>query len=277
MYRAWLIYDEEGAAGNRDYIERHFQLGKRFGFSFELKIRKRDRITEAGEALPDFAIVRTICPPLSLALERKGVPVFNPYSVSEICNHKGKTTRYVREHTTVPVIDTMTFSREQLTPGLLARYPGRVVKAVDGHGGRQVFRTDEPWQKIQDGTGVSDVVIQPFIRGPGKDVRVYVVGDEVIGAVERTSPDGFRSNYSLGGKVKSYSLGQNERDYVSQICRIFAFGMVGIDFILREDGSFIFNEIEDVVGARMLYQCQPETRLLERYFSFIEEKLLHYV
>ena len=29
---------------------------------------------------------------------------------------------------------------------------------------------------------------------------------------------------------------------------------VGIDFILDDNNKFIFNEIEDVVGSRMLYQ-----------------------
>ena len=31
--------------------------------------------------------------------------------------------------------------------------------------------------------------------------------------------------------------------------------MVGIDFILTRDGSLIFNELEEMVGSRMLYNC----------------------
>ena len=30
-----------------------------------------------------------------------------------------------------------------------------------------------------------------------------------------------------------------------------------------------------VVGARMLYQCQPDVHLLEQYFTFVSDKLLH--
>ena len=124
------------------------------------------------------------------------------------------------------------------------------------------------------GIGTSDFVIQPFIDGPGKDVRVYVIGNDVIGAVERTAADGFRSNFSLGGSVTNYELRPEDTACVDKICRLFSFGMVGIDFIIDKDNHFIFNEIEDVVGARMLYSCNPEINLLERYFTFILDKLL---
>ena len=39
---------------------------------------------------------------------------------------------------------------------------------------------------------------------------------------------------------------------VNKVIDIFDFGFVGIDFMFS-DGQMIFNEIEDVVGARMLY------------------------
>ena len=51
--------------------------------------------------------------------------------------------------------------------------------------------------------------------------------------------------------------------------------MVGIDFILDENNHWLLNEIEDVVGSRMLYQCQPDVHLLEQYFTFVSDKLLH--
>ena len=41
-------------------------------------------------------------------------------------------------------------------------------------------------------------------------------------------------------------------DYVNQVVQVFDFGMVGIDFILDENNHWLLNEIEDVVGARML-------------------------
>lgn len=277
--KAWLIYDEERAAANRSYIQMHYETGERYGIRFQLlmddevkQILKQDTLAE----YPDFAIVRTIAPSLSQNLENNSIPVFNPAFVSKICNDKWKTISYIKENTTIPVIETYRYDNRQLSESLLQAYPEHVIKSVDGHGGKQVFRTTDPFSRICHGIGCSDFIIQPFVRGEGKDIRVYVIGREIIGAVERTSPDGFRANFSLGGRVASRTLEREERQMTEEICRLFDFGMVGIDFILDEKGNFLFNEIEDVVGARMLYQCQPGIRLLDQYFAFIIDKLLHY-
>lgn len=272
MITAWLIYDDEGAKRNADYIALHKEIGISQGISFVLK-RAEDLLQNIPNEHPDFAIVRAICPTLSKRLEEDGILIFNPAFVSEICNDKGKTIEYVAEKTEVLVIPTKRFTRGELTEELLAAYPHSVVKAVDGHGGTQVFRSEEAITEIRRGLGNSDFVIQPFIKGGGRDVRVYVIGKEIIEAVERISPDGFKSNYSQGGTVRMYSLTEREKNFVRQICEVFSFGMVGIDFIIDETGAFILNEIEDVVGARMLYACCPEIDLLGKYFSYIRSVL----
>ncbi len=276
MVKAWLIYDEEGAIRNADYIRMHQETGRNFQIEFQLVMA--DKLWQTScpdkEERPDFAIVRTIQPLLSRRLEKWGIPVFNNAFVSEICNHKGKTMDYVKRHCDVPVIPTESFSHEALSRKLLSDYPYHVIKATAGHGGKQVFRTSDDWEEINKGIGSSDFVIQPFVKGPGKDLRFYVIGDEIVGAILRQSKDGFRANFSLGGSVRSYEWGEKEEQLVHKICRAFSFGLVGIDFLMDEKGNWILNEIEDVVGARMLYQCQPETRLLEKYFSFILDKLL---
>ena len=272
MITAWLIYDDEGGKRNADYIALHKEIGISQGISFVLK-RAEDLLQNIPNEHPDFAIVRAICPTLSKRLEEDGILIFNPAFVSEICNDKGKTIEYVAEKTEVPVIPTEGFVAGELTESLLAAHPDSVVKAVDGHGGTQVFRSEKAIAEIRRGLGDSDFIIQPFIKGGGRDVRVYVIGKEIVGAVERISPDGFKSNYSQGGTVRMYSLMEREKNFVRQICEVFSFGMVGIDFIIDETGAFILNEIEDVVGARMLYACCPEIDLLGKYFSYIRSVL----
>jgi gamma-F420-2:alpha-L-glutamate ligase len=255
----------------------HREIGKKFDICFDLKL-----LPEVSKNLktlaekPDFAIVRSICPVFSEQLEAQKIPVFNNSFVSRICNDKGKTIQYIESGTDVSCVPTKGFKNEKLKPELLQNYPKHVIKAADGHGGAQVFRTMEAFEKIKKGIGKSDFIIQPFIHGPGKDVRVYVIGKEIVGAVERTAPaGGFRSNFSLGGSVKNHMLSDENRRNVNKICELFSFGLVGIDFIIDEESHFLLNEIEDVVGARMLYQCNPDIALLEKYFSFILDKILH--
>lgn len=268
--RAWLVYDKEGAIRNADYIAMHRQLAKEFSMTLRLVMDfEVPALLSMEEELPDICFVRTISPELSYAIERKGIRVFNPAMVSEICNDKGKTTAYVEKHTSVPVVPTKRYACELLSKELLVSSGDSVIKAVDGHGGKQVFSTTDAYDLIARGIGQSDFVIQPLIRGAGKDIRVYVIGDSIMGAVEREAKSGFKSNFSLGGIVRPYSLRKEEQEQVEKIVSCFPFGMVGIDFIVDENGQFLFNEIEDVVGARMYYQCYPERNLLRDYFSYI--------
>ena len=95
-----------------------------------------------------------------------------------------------------------------------------------------------------------------------------MIGKEIIAAVLRTAKEGFKSNFSLGGEVRLYELSEEEKNLVYRIIKQFEIGMVGIDFIIGDEGELIFNEIEDVVGSRMLYQCS-EINLVEKYLKYI--------
>ena len=47
--------------------------------------------------------------------------------------------------------------------------------------------------------------------------------------------------------------------------------MVSIDFIIDDNDQLIFNEIEDVVGARMLYKCS-DIDIVREYLSYIKKE-----
>ena len=304
---AWLVYDREGADRNRDYIEYHHKVGKRYGITFRLifvEELSEDIIDDAiTKDRPDFCIVRTMYTPVYAALESRGIRCFNSYKVSYLTDHKGRCIEYIREHTSVPVVPTTVISCAGDRPGEdekissesignksyknisdmidhLKNYPGYVIKSATGHGGSEVMRlTGTFLSPALSWLEKDDILLQPFIDGPGEDVRVYVIGDEIVSAVKRRVGSGrsdsgeFRANASLGGEVSVYELSDDERRLVRQITDQFDFGMVGIDFIVDENGAFIFNEIENVVGARMLYRCCPDVDILDRYLKYIVDYL----
>ncbi|MBP5313113.1 MAG: hypothetical protein J6112_09815, partial [Clostridia bacterium] len=60
-------------------------------------------------------------------------------------------------------------------------------------------------------------------------------------------------NFSLGGKAEPYTLSPEEEETVYKIVReLKSPDLIGADFLVTEEG-LLFNEIEDVVGTRMLY------------------------
>jgi gamma-F420-2:alpha-L-glutamate ligase len=303
---AWMIYFRDSAIYNRQYIQFYIEEGHKLGIEVklilveELEFGVRDNVWflayEKQEVVkPEFAICRAIYPLLNRHLEYMGIRVFNNSFVSEICNDKARTYQYLAK-TGIKMVDSSFYRNNQVTEVITqAVQPNArkkvnspemhpnvskdvktqaeqpiVIKAVDGHGGSQVFLLEDTTkqEEIIKGIGSSDVVVQPLTGSRHQDLRVYVIGKEIIAAVLRTAKDGFKSNFSLGGEVRIYQLNQEEIDIVNLIINQFDFGLVGIDFIIGEEGNLIFNEIEDVVGSRMLYQCS-DINIVERYLKFI--------
>jgi Glutathione synthase/Ribosomal protein S6 modification enzyme (glutaminyl transferase) len=292
---AWIIYYRDGADYNRQYINFYIEKGKKLGIDVklilveDLEFGVRDSkwlLTYQKNyiANPDFVIFRAIHPLLNKQLETMGIPVFNNSFISEICNDKAKTYQYLAK-TGIKMVDSCFYRNNQVRELLDTINAPTIIKAVEGHGGSQVFLWDNSYnQRLNDnriqkskeikeqilkGISNSDVVVQPLIGNKNQDLRVYVIGKEIIAAVLRTAKDGFKSNFSLGGEVTKYELKDEEKKIVHCIIEQFDFGLVGIDFIIGNEGELIFNEIEDVVGSRMLYQCAPEINIVELYLKYI--------
>lgn len=283
----WLIYRKKDVEKNKRYINFYIEEGSRIGIQIKLILVEnlyfaiKDNklfMDYNGEKIdkPDFAINRSIYPLLSKHLEDMAIKVYNNSKVAEICNDKGRTHQYLARYG-IAMVDTRFLKGDMLHEAFNRIKEATVIKGVSGHGGNQVFLYDprkssnKQKERIISKLKDTDVVIQPLI---GKqDLRVYVIGDKIIAGILRTAKSGFKSNYSLGGEVREYLLSREEKNLIKDIIKAFDFGLVGIDFLIQEDGSLLFNEIEDVVGARMLYQC-TDINIVGLYLNHIRDELL---
>lgn len=282
----WILYGRKEAEYNKHYITMYQEEGKKFDITFEVIIVEELEfgirnntwyIEYQGEnvKLPKFVISRAIYPILSKQLECMKIPVFNGSEVARICNDKALTYQAVAS-LGIDIIDTTFCKQGKLRDSLSRRNTKTVVKTVDGHGGQQVYLVD-PSDSLQVDEVVMDTchhdtVLQPLVGTAHKDLRVYVIGDAIIAAILRKAKEGFKSNFSLGGDVSVYELNKEEREKVQLIIELVKPDMVGIDFIVGDNGELIFNEIEDVVGARMLYQC-TDINLVKLYIEHILDHL----
>ncbi len=244
---AWLVYEKSGMLRNRRYIDFYFEEGKKRGVKFCLVLC--DEPLPQGK--PDFAIVRAMRPDVSKALEARGILVFNNSHVSEICNNKARTYEYLNSHG-IPVIPWIS-AKQADTPPIITEYPA-VIKPCCGHGGKNVtlVTNDNEYLAARDAIAPDEYVVQPLATGVGRDMRVYIIGNKPVAAVQRIADGDFRSNFSLGGRVEKSELTPDEVALVEKVCTLFEFGLCGID-IMYHNGTPVINEIEDVVGSRMLY------------------------
>ena len=262
----WILYDAKQYEKNRwfahellkncsSFCDTRIVIAEKLRFGIR---GDQPCMTFGGKPVPrpDFVIMRTIYPLLSSFLENCGARVFNDSRTSRICNDK-RLTHLVLAASGVPMMNTAFFDRAFFSPESLRgfRFPA-VVKSAAGHGGSEVFPADSVEELLSVVRTLHDdrFLVQERFSPAGSDLRVYVLGGEIIGAALRRS-DTLKSNLSLGGTATAHMLAPAERETVGKVLNALPFspGFIGVDF-LYADGKMIFNEIEDVVGTRMLYQ-----------------------
>lgn len=257
----WIIYNREDAKKNEKYIKWHIDKFKAEGI--ELKLIFTDEID--FKFLPSFAVVRAIRPDITKKLEELGVRCFNNGFVSEICNDKAICYKYVSENG-IEILPTY-YSVDEIK-----EFP-IVIKPKNSHGGDRV-KIAENYKELVSIMPLYDddnYVMQAVASNTGRDVRVYVMGNEIAAAMLRKSEHDFRSNFCLGGSASVYNLNSEEICKVENVIKLFDFDFVGIDFVFN-NGKMVFNEIEDVVGSRMLY-TYTDIDVVDLYVKYILKRL----
>ena len=86
-----------------------------------------------------------------------------------------------------------------------------------------------------------NVLIQKFVaESKGRDVRAFVVGDQVVGAVRRVAQgQEFRSNIHRGGMAQPVELDEQYRDTAVRAAQIMGLQVAGVDMLEGADGPQI--------------------------------------
>ena len=128
--------------------------------------------------------------------------------------------------------------------------------AIGTHGGG-TWRVDldEP---VNPRVGQRQAFLQQFIDHDAKrhhDLRVYVVGDRVVGAMNRYAPDGdWRTNVALGGDVEDASdaLTDEVVDIATRATKVIDLDYAGVDIVEGNDGWYIL-EVNPTAGFKGLF------------------------
>lgn len=277
--QGWVIYQKDDAVRNCAYIgflqtafaARGSELCLRYAEHFTYGTNENGLfLSYEGQpsSLPDFVIMRAALPIFSQHLEWMGCRVFNTSDVSRIANDKLQTLQLAaRLGLCVPVTRLAT---KESAPAIAAalRYP-LVMKPRDGHGGRDVVwitSATELDEKLQV-YGHTSFLLQKPTQDLGRDLRVYVMGGEIVAGMLRSCDTEFRSNFCLGGRAEPYRLTPEVRSMTKRLMQALPMDYAGIDFMFS-GGKPVFNEIEDVVGARMLYSL-TDIDIADRHAAYI--------
>jgi ribosomal protein S6--L-glutamate ligase len=137
--------------------------------------------------------------------------------------------------------------------------PPLILKLLTGTQGVGVMKVE----KVSDTGPIIDtlvelkqlILIQSYISNPGEDIRMFVVGQEVVGAMVRKSgPTEWRSNIHLGGRGILYLQTEAEAEMAVKAAAAVGVEIAGVDMIMSKDGPY-FIEVNASPGFKGLMKA----------------------
>lgn len=196
-------------------------------------------------------------------LQKTGMRVLNGTAlIHETKNKLAQHVRLLEAGIPMPAWAIVKQKREALQAAKRIGFPV-VLKTPFGTHGVGVFYAEnaETLQPIIDYLRVSDgnpSIIESFIADAHrKDVRAFVIGGEIIAAMERTAPSGdIRANAALGGAGMKTELTKDERRVALACAKAFDLDIAGVDLLRTSAGPLLievnanpgFMELERATG-----------------------------
>jgi [lysine-biosynthesis-protein LysW]--L-2-aminoadipate ligase len=189
-------------------------------------------------------------------LDGWGIKVINSAETARICGDKLITTLALLQHK-VPVPPNMVAYTPEAALEAIEQlgYPV-VLKPCIGSWGRLVAKINDreaaeavlEHKQILGSYHHSIYYIQKYIHKPGRDIRSFVVGDETIAAIYRTS-DHWITNTALGGKASNCPITPEIDALSRQAAQAVGGGMLAIDLLESPDGLLV-NEVNYTMEFR---------------------------
>lgn len=224
-----------------------------------------NRIVVDHARKPDFVLFLDKDVTLARTMELSGLRVFNRASSIALCDDKIKTYQQLsRYHLPIPttIFAPLLFVYHD-NRAFLAKveqqlsYP-MIIKEAFGSFGEQVYFIENRQQLIDKYCEIWNKphCYQQFIESSkGRDVRIYVVKDKVVAAMERNNDHDFRANITLGGTMKKIELSDDWKQCAINASKALNLDFCGVDILYGDDGKPILCEVNSNAHFINCYKC----------------------
>ena len=192
---------------------------------------------------------------ISRIFEAHGVPVVNTPAVAERCGDKYVTSQLLVKHGIPTPRVMMAFDEDSALRAIEAMGYPCVLKPVVGSWGRLLAKVEnremaEALIEHKATLGVNHQVfyIQEYIDKPGRDIRAFVIGDQVICAIYRSS-ENWITNTARGGVATNCPVTDEIAELCQRAARAVGNGLLALDLFETENGLTI-NEINHTMEFR---------------------------
>ena len=192
-------------------------------------------------------------------IEERGVPVMNSPRAIERSVDKFYTTALLQE-AGLPTPETVVCEGVGDAMAAVRAMGDVIVKPIFGSMGHGMVRVSDPDVAFRVLRSLQQVravfYVQRAVDHGGRDVRVFVVGGTVLGAIERRAPDGeWRTNVSGGGSARRFDLPPAWAELALRAAAAVGADYAGVDLLPSREGAVFVLEVNGIPGWRGLQQA----------------------
>jgi len=186
----------------------------------------------------------------SYYVEVFGGSVVNSSSTIWVCGNKFITTLLLsKAGIPVPKAYLVSSRTAALEAAETLGYPV-VVKPIVGSWGRFVVKADtrdslDGILELKESLGAIYGLhyVQEFVKKPGRDIRVFVVGDSVPVAIYRVNKSYWKTNTALGASAEPLKVDGELEELALKVAEVVGGGVLGIDVFEDPERGYLVNEV----------------------------------
>lgn len=295
----WLIYN--GGLKSPKYMELnelYAKAAKKLGITLQLIANNEIYcLIEDGKNMikvptaafePDFILFLDKDIRLAKQLEKLGYRLFNSREVIENCDDKILTFEVLANSgIKMPktLFSAMLFNGTGNGEADLGftniieetfSYP-LVIKEAFGSFGAQVYlihNREELIAKQKELLYVPHLYQEFIASSKGRDLRIYVVGNQVVASMYRHSDTDFRANISNGASMTPYEPSEAFCELAIKATQELGADFTGVDLLFGENNEPILCEVNSNAHIKNIYDCTG-IDVAEAIFKHILEVLHH--
>jgi RimK family alpha-L-glutamate ligase len=192
-------------------------------------------------------------------LEDRGVVVMNSPRALERCIDKFYTSTLLHG-AGLPTPETIVCERADDALNAVRELGDVVIKPIFGSLGHGMVRVTDPDVALRVVQALEQVravfYVQRAIDHEGCDVRVFVVGGRVLGAIERRAPAGeWRTNVSRGATTLPCDVPPEWAEMAVRAAEAVAADYAGVDLLPARDGRIFVLEVNGIPGWQGLQRA----------------------
>ncbi len=279
LYSTIRILDEGQKRGHEMHLVNHTKCSIKIGEGKREIIFQEQNIIDAVDA---------IIPRIGTLVGRHGAAIVKEFEMNNVYS-TARSLGILRAQNKVRTLQILNRKKLPIPNTVFAINPENIDEQISLLGGTPVII------KLQEGTqglGVilaetrqsaksiidtfykmnASILIQEYIKeSNGEDIRVFVVGGQIIATMKRIGAEGdFRSNIHRGGTGVPAVLSKQEKKMAIKACQYLNLDVAGVDIIRSKKGPLII-EVNSSPGLKGI-EHYTGINIAESIIKLIERK-----